>query len=209
MNGLSVNIKRHLSENIWLYSVIVFFFILGVSIGALTVNNISSSTSTELHGYIKEFLNISHEEGIHSADILRQSVKFNFITCIIIFLSGLSYVGVVTLPIAAGFRGFCIGFTIAFLTRSFGSGGYLLSLVSILPQNLICIPVIIIMCVCSLYLSLTVLRNKYQKKRNEIALYIAPYLTTTIILLAALLAGTLIEAYLTPFLIRIVIPYVA
>ncbi|MFZ5353536.1 MAG: stage II sporulation protein M [Bacillota bacterium] len=201
-------IRRHLTENIWLYCIMVFFFVLGVCLGALAVNNVSVDAKNELRSYMEGFLNITESEGIYAADILKQSVIFNFITIIVIFFFGMTYFGIAVIPIIAGFRGFCIGFTVAFLTESFSRGGYLLSLVSILPQNIIYIPVLIILCVCSLCLSLNVLRNRYIRKYNQLSGFIMPYSITMVVLFGAMLAGSLIESYLTPFIIRFVIPYV-
>ncbi len=201
-------IRRHLAENIWLYCIVVFFLIFGLCLGALTVNNINDTTKGELHSYMEGFLNITYSEGIFSPDILKQSFFFNLITFVIIFLFGMTYVGIIGIPLIAGFRGYCIGFTVAFLTQSFGKEGYLLSVASVLPQNLIYIPATIILCVCSLCLSLTVLRNKYLRKYGEISAYIMPYSMTMLVLFVFMLAGSIIEAYLTPYIIKLVIPYI-
>lgn len=201
--------KRHVSDNIWLYGIIIFFFILGICIGALTVNNIDVETKNSLNQYIDGFLNITRSEGINSFDVLKEAVKNNFFTTLLVVIMGLTYVGIVFIPLLAGFRGFCIGFVIAFLTDSMGNSGYLLSLVSILPQNIIYIPTIIIICVYAFNISMNTLRNKFLRKRNFFSSYLFQYFITSTVLFVVLLGGSIIESYITPLLIKLLSQYIS
>lgn len=204
---LNETIKRHLSDNIFSYAVIIFFFILGISFGAMTVNNMNIDTKSEVKEYIDGFISISRTDSIQSADILKQSIKFNLLSAGALFLAGLTYVGIIVTPIIAGFRGFCIGFTVAFLTDSLGKGGFLLALVSILPQNIVYIPLLIILCVCSISLSLAVLRNKLNRKHGEMPAFIWSFALSVLFLFFIMIGGSVVEAYLTPFLVKLVAPY--
>jgi stage II sporulation protein M len=206
---LNETIRKHLSSNIISYGVIAFFFILGISLGALTVSNIDIDTKSDIKAYIDGFINISKVDEVHSIEILKQSIKFNLVTSAALFLCGLTYAGLLFVPLIIGFRGFCIGFTIAFLTDSLGQGGFLLALGSILPQNLIYIPVLLIFCVCSLSLAFAVLKSKINKKHNEAAAYIWSFGLTALLFFVILMGGSIIEAYITPYLIKLVAAYLA
>lgn len=201
--------KRHLSENIWIYFAIIFIFVLGVSLGALTVNNIDQDTKNEVNTYIQGFISISQDNGISSAGVLKQSIKFNFTYTLILYLLGLASFGVFITPVLTGFRGFCIGFTVAFLTESLGRGGYLLSVASVLPQNIIIVPAIFIISVCSANASLMKLRNRFSRKLNSTGNYTAAYTISILAVFALFLVGSLIEAYITPVFIRIVTAYIS
>lgn len=207
MLRLNETIRRHLSDNIISYAVIVFFFILGISLGALTVRNIDIDTKSNVKEYIDGFISISRTDSVHSIEILKQSIKFNLITSVALFLAGLTYAGIVIVPLISAFRGFCLGFTVAFLTDSLGRGGFLLSLVSILPQNLVYIPVVIVFCVCSISLSFAILRSKLNKKGNEAMSYIWSVTMTAVFLFVIMTGGSIIESYITPYLIKLVAPY--
>lgn len=207
LRGLNETIKRHLSDNIISYAVIIFFFILGISLGALTVNNIDIETKSNVKAYIENFISISRTDSVHSLEILKQSIKFNLITCIVLFLSGLTYAGILIVPLISTFRGFCIGITVAFLNDSLSKGGLLLSLASILPQNLIYIPVLIVFCVCSLSLAFAVLRNKLNRKNNEVIGYFWSISMTALFLFLIMMGGSIIESYITPYLVKLVAPY--
>lgn len=204
---INETVKRHLSDNIISYAIILFFFILGISMGALAVSNIDIDTKSEVKSYIDGFVSISRAESVHSSEILKQSIKSNLITSVILFFAGLTYAGVIIVPLISSFRGFCIGFTVAFLTDSLGRGGFMLSLVSILPQNLIYIPLIIIFCVCSISFSTAILKSKLNRKHNEVSGYILSYGMTALLLFALTFCGSIIESYITPYLVKLVAPY--
>ncbi|MDF2520804.1 MAG: stage sporulation protein [Clostridia bacterium] len=204
---LNETIRRHLSDNIISYAIILFFFILGISLGALTVNNIDIDTKSSIKAYIDGFISISRTDSINSAEILRQSIKLNLLTAAALFIFGLTYAGILLVPAISAFRGFCLGFTVAFLTDSLGKGGFLLALVSILPQNLIYLPVLLIICVCSISLSIAVLRNKLNRKHNELSSFVWSYTLSVLFLFTVMIGGSIIEAYLTPFLVKLVAPY--
>lgn len=208
LKRLNDTIKRHLSDNIISYAVIMFFFILGISLGALTVSNINIDTRSDVKAYIDGFVSISQTDTIHSTAILKQSIKLNLLTSGALFLAGLTYAGIILVPLIAGFRGFCIGFTIAFLADSLGKGGFLLALVSVLPQNLIYLPVLIIFCVCSISLSFMVLRCKLNHKSNELRNYLTSFAMTALLLFLIMLGGSLIESYIAPALVKLVAPYI-
>lgn len=204
---LNETIRRHLSDNIISYAVVVFFFILGISLGALTVSNIDIDTKSDVKAYIDNFISISRTDSVHSVEILKLSIKFNLITTGALFLAGLTYVGIIIVPMISTFRGFCLGFTVAFLTDSLGRGGFLLALVSILPQNLVYLPVLIILCVCSISLSFVVLRSKLNRKSNEALTYIWSFGMTAVLLFFIMMGGSIIESYITPYLVKLVAPY--
>jgi stage II sporulation protein M len=207
LRGLNETIKRHLADNIISYAIIIFFFILGISLGALTVSNIDIETKSDVKAYLDNFISISRTDSVHSLEILKQSIKFNLITCLVLFLSGLTYAGVLIVPLISAFRGFCIGITVAFLNDSLSKGGLLLSLASILPQNLVYIPVLIVFSVCSVSLAFTILRNKINRKNNEVIGYFWSIAMTALFLFVMMLGGSVIESYITPYLVKLVAPY--
>jgi stage II sporulation protein M len=208
LDSLNDSIKRHLADNIWIYLIIIFIFILGISLGALAVNNIDEVSKSDAKTYVEGFLDLTSQNELQSADILKQSIKFNLYFTAILFFSGLVYLGILFIPALIAFRGFCIGFSIAFLTGNLGRNGFLLSLGSVLPQNLIYVPVIIIMGVIGMNYSLWALRNKYFKKFGALNKLFATYAFSTLMLFIVLIAGCIVEAYITSLIIRAITPYI-
>jgi stage II sporulation protein M len=208
LDSLNDSIKRHLADNIWIYLIVIFIFILGISLGALTAKNIDEVSMADAKTYIEGFLDLTSQNGLQSEYILKQSIKFNLYFTAILFFSGLVYLGILFIPIIIAFRGFCIGFSIAFLTENLGQNGFLLSLGSVLPQNLIYVPVIIVMGVIGINYSLWILRNKYFKKYGAVNNLFATYAFTILILFIVLIAGCIVESYITALIVKSITPYI-
>lgn len=208
LDSLNDSIRRHLADNIWIYIIIVVMFMLGISLGAFAVNNIDEVSKTDARTYIEGFLALTSNNELQSAYILKQSIKFNLYFTLVLFFSGLVYLGILIIPVLIAFRGFCIGFSIAFLTGNLGNNGFLLSLCSVLPQNLIYVPVIIVMGVTGFNYSLLTLRNKYFKRFGAVQNLFASYAFSTLILLILLVAGCIVEAYITSMIVKAITPYI-
>ena len=208
LDSLNDTIRRHLADNIWIYIIVILMFILGISLGAMTVNNIDEVSKSDARTYIEGFLELTSRNELQPAYILKQSIKFNLYFSLVLFFSGLVYLGIVLIPVLIAFRGFCIGFSIAFLTENFGSNGFFLSIGSVLPQNIIYVPVIIIMGVTGLNYSLWTFRNKYFKKCGAIPNLFATYAFSTLILFILLISGCIVEAYMTSLIVRLITPYI-
>ncbi|MGE5632488.1 MAG: stage II sporulation protein M [Caulobacteraceae bacterium] len=209
LESFNDSIKKHLVNNIWVYIIVISLFILGICLGAITVNIIDETAKADAKNYIDGFIDITANESLQTAFILKQSIKFNLYFTVAVFLSGLIYLGILIIPILIAFRGFCIGFSIAFLTESLGKGGFLFSIASILPQNIIYVPVLIMLGVLSLNNSVLTLRNKYIKKYNTIPSQLASYAFSSLMLLILLVAGCIVEAYITSSLVKVITPYIS
>lgn len=207
LNSLNDTIKRHLADNIWIYSIIILMFVLGITIGALAVNGIDDMTGTDARLYLEGFLDYASRGELQSVYILKQSIKFNLYFALLMFLSGLIYLGMFFIPLLTVFRGFCIGFSIAFLTESFGRTGFVLSLGSILPQNIIFVPVIIIIGVVGLNYSLYTFRCRYLKKIRIEQRFFSAYALSAFVLFTLLIAGSIVEAYITSLIVKLITSY--
>lgn len=207
-DSLNDSIRRHLADNIWIYLIIIFVFIFGISLGALAVNNLDEVTKTDARTYLQGFLDLTSQNQLQSESILKQSIKLNLYFSLVLFFSGLVYIGIIIIPVLVAFRGFCIGFSIAFLIESIGGNGFLLSLSSVLPQNLIYVPVMIVMGVIGLNYSMWALRGKYFKKAAAVPRLFATYALSILILYIMLVAGSIVEAYITSLLVKVIVPYI-
>lgn len=209
LESFSDSIRRHLADNIWLYIAVIFMFILGISLGALAANGIDELAETDARTYIEGFIDLTARGELQTAFILKQSIKFNLYYTAIVFFSGLLYLGILFIPILIAFRGFCIGFTIAFLTEALGRDGLLLSIASILPQNIIYVPILIVLSVTAINYSLLLLRNKYFKKHGTIPKQIASYTFSIVMLFILLMAGCIVESYVTSSVVKLITPYIS
>lgn len=204
---VNLYIKKHLASNIGVYALVLFFFLLGISLGAISINSVNSEMKNQVISYIEGFLKLISNENFDSSLVLKQSIKLNLYSILIIYLSGFLSLGVMIIPAYLIFRGYCFGFTIGFLAQNLGNNGFLLSLVSILPQSIIYVPLIIVISVVGISQSIFKIRNRVVKKMDQSKLQALNYSLSILFLSFALIFGSLIESYITPVLLKIATPY--
>ncbi|HNR03449.1 MAG TPA: hypothetical protein PKH13_01285, partial [Bacillota bacterium] len=68
-DSLNDSIRRHLADNIWIYLIVMFLFILGISLGALAVNNIDEAAKTDAITYLEGFLDLTNQNQLQSEAI--------------------------------------------------------------------------------------------------------------------------------------------
>ena len=207
INKVNLYIKKHLASNIGVYALVLFFFLIGISLGAISINSVSLEMKNQVISYIEGFLKLASNENFDSSLVLKQSIKLNLYSIIIIYLSGFLSLGVIIIPAYLIFRGYCLGFTIGFLAQNLGSNGFILSLVSILPQSTIYVPLIMVISVIGISQSICKIRNRVVKKMDQSKIQALSYSISIVFLTLALIFGSLIESYITPVLVRIATPY--
>jgi len=198
---------NHIREHSSIYLFIIVLFFMGVIFGAIVVNSISLSQKEDLYYYLSQFFGqVTNGQVAESRDLFFQSLSHNSKYIGFIWLLGISIIGLPIILILLFIKGMLVGFTVGFLVNQMGWHGFLLSFVSILPQNLIVIPIFIISATLSVAFSLKMIRQQFMKKKGEPMLPIFGKYTFVLFLsflLIACAAG--IEAYISPFLMKAVL----
>jgi len=206
-NKINLYIKKHLVSNIGVYALVLFFFLIGISLGAISINSINPEMKNQVTSYIEGFLKLISNKNFDNSLVLKQSIKLNLYSIITIYLSGFLSLGVIIIPAYLVFRGYCFGFTIGFLTQNLGNNGFIFSLISILPQSIIYVPLIMVISVIGIGQSISRIRNKVVKRIDQSKIQTLNYSISIMFLALVLIFGSLIESYITPVLLKIATPY--
>jgi len=155
----------------------------------------------ELKQYIDNFFSFVSSKNVNHFLVFRQSAANNFQIVFALWILGISIVGIPIILLLIFLKGFTIGFTVGFIMNEMGAKGILFSLISIIPQNLLVLPALIIIAAIGINFSIRILKNRAFKKGivSEIMLYSVEVFTVS----AAILLGSIIEGYIVPFLIKI------
>ena len=103
-----------------------------------------------------------------------------------------------------------VGFTVGFLVNQMGWNGFLLSFVSVLPQNFIIIPIFIMTATLAINISLKMIRRQFMKKISDPILpMLGKYIVCFFVAMMFLVVAAAIEAYLSPLLMKAVIDSVS
>ena len=208
MKGLRRNIQEYFRENRGMYILIIAFFTGGVLAGALALRGLEKNQLLQLNCYFVAFVE-SLAGGSGAPDqgaIFRQALSLNFRYLLLTWFLGFFVFGFPLVAALVGLRGFSLGFTVGFLVSRDSFKGVLFAAGAVLPHNLILVPSLIIGSATAFSLSLFRLRCYLEKRPSPLREQFGSY--SFIFLLIGLLMGAaiLIEAYIAPAFIKLLVP---
>jgi stage II sporulation protein M len=156
------------------------------------------------------FINYSKDMVADSIDkkyILLKAIKNNISIILMIWFLGLTMLGTPIILVVNLIKGFTIGFTSSLVIKGLGTKGILLNLLVVFPQNIIYIPCIIICSVLAIEFSLILLRTNSTQilNRKNMLLQATTYSTIFIFLMGFMFIGFLIEGYITPSMLKLIV----
>jgi stage II sporulation protein M len=200
-------VATHFREHSSIYLFVVVLFLMGVIFGAIVVNSLTFSQKEDLAYYLSQFFGeVSNGKVAASKDVFAQSLFDNSKFIGMMGILGISIIGLPVILIVLFMKGLVIGFTVGFLVNQMGWNGFLLSFVSVLPQNFIIIPVFIITATIAVSISLKMIRRQFMKKISEPILpLLGRYALVFVVAGLFLVSAALFEAYISPSLMKTVI----
>lgn len=205
-NKMINSITKHIQENFWLYALSLLCTCIGIVLGIYAVKYMSVSDKNDLINLLSEFSSASATQSVDYKSIFLESLKNNLPIVIGIWFLGLTIVGIPIILILNILKGFTIGFTISFFISALGLKGIWMSILGVLPQNIVYIPCIIFISVIAMEYSLMLIKNKGIKYMN-IGTFQGTnrynILFSIIILIMGI--GMIMEIYLTPQIIKLVL----
>jgi stage II sporulation protein M len=201
------NAASYFREHSSIFLFIVVLFLMGVIFGAIVVNSMSITQKEDLFYYLSQFFGqVSTGKVADNHDLFLQSFFHNSKFIVLMWVLGISIIGLPVILILLFLKGLVVGFTVGFLVSQMGWHGFLLAFVSILPQNLIIIPVFIMMSSFSVIFSLRMIKKQFMKKYAQPILpFFKGYIFALITAIVFISAASGIEAYLSPGLMKTII----
>jgi len=183
-------------------------FMLGVCAGAFTVNGLSTMQLDELSNYFQGFIQLFNNENMKSSDLFSIALIENVKLIGVLWILGVSIIGLPFIFLVFGVRGFITGFSSGFIIRVLGMKGLLFSGFALLPKEIIIVPCLIAIGVNGINFSMRIAKNKSPEGIQKTSLKTAflSYCMITLLFTVIILAGILFDAYITPILLRIVLP---
>lgn len=201
--------QLYMKDHLPLYLFVSVLFAMGVIFGAFMVHALSPGQQEEIAKHVNGFIHtVNQGSELGGREALWESFKLHAKWIALIWVLGLSVIGLPLVFVLDFLKGVLIGFSVGYLVGQLSWTGMLLALVSIAPQNLIIIPVLVICSSGACAFSIHMLKNRLAQKRGALGPALARYATLAVALLGLLFGAALCEAYLSPSLIRWVAPMV-
>ncbi len=196
---LKADIMLHIQKNITLYLIILFAILTGIASGIFTAYSMTIEQKYALSNHLKVFFQYQTYEPISKISIFWKSFKQNFQYSILIWIAGLVIFGAPVIILLIGVRSFFIGFTFGFLLERYNIGGFLFTLLCILPQSIIYMAGFLFLGVIAMEKSLTRFkRRKVTLPKEQVKQETLFYFTKILVILIVLSIGNIMEAYIGP-----------
>lgn len=190
-----LGILHHINHNIFLYLLCLIFLCTGIVLGFYNVKYMPSADKSSIVRWFESSLNILKSENIPRIDILLSSILNYVPFVLILWFLGMTIVGI---PVILGLnmlKGYALGFSFYFIINNFGVKGIWVGIGSILLQNIIFIPCIMILSVHAMEFSINILKNRLH---NGILVEVISYSLKFIVIFIIMFLGFFIEAYIAP-----------
>jgi stage II sporulation protein M len=182
--------------------------LVGICAGAFTINGLSSAQQNELGDYIGGFFNQLSDQSFSTNGLLSTSLVNNYRMFLLIFVAGMTIIGIPFVYVFVGLNAYVTGFTIGFFIKIHGFKGVLYSLASILPSELFILPAIILISVNAIIFSKGIIKQLLGKNLNRVNFKesLLSYLFITGFCAMITFIGILIESYVSPVIIKLMLP---
>lgn len=195
--------KEHLS----LYIFIAVIFATGVVFGAVLVHALTLDVNQEMRRHLENFLHTVDQGLAFDANkSYWQIFSLNIKWILLIWLFGLSVIGLPLILILDFLKGALIGFSFGFLIGEYAWKGMVLSLAGIVPQNLVLIPAILMVSVAGMSFSIHLVKNRFLQRQGGIYGPFLRYSLITLGIVVLVAAVSFFEVYLSPQLMKSVVP---
>ena len=182
-------------------SLFVIISIIAGSIFALILN---TNDKSNIIKSVQKFINNTQSGHYNYLDSMKNVLVNNSMTIILIWILGLSMVGIIIIILFIFWKAFCIGFTISSFIITFGIKGLLLSIVYLFPSIIINILIFMYLSSYAVYLSLVMIKCILGKKKLDFKLFMHNYAKVLFISLIGIIISGIYEIVVNPYLLKII-----
>ncbi|TBL79822.1 stage II sporulation protein M [Paenibacillus thalictri] len=203
----NAKLALYMKEHVSLYIFVAVILVTGVIFGAVMVNALTLEQKQELTRYLGNFFLTVDQNALGDAQAsLQQSFAMHIKWVLIIWILGLSVIGLPLILILDFLKGVLVGFTVGYLAQQLSWKGMMFALVAVVPQNIVVIPVIVISSVTAMAFSIYLVKNRFMQRKGAISGQLVRYTATVLSLGAVLFGISLFETYVSPVMMKWVTP---
>jgi len=199
-------IKDHIVDNKYTYLSLFIFYIIGIILGAVAVNDLDYQQKDEMTKYFNGFLKLLNGSEVNGISLFKISLLDNFKIIALFWIVGFTVIGFPIYYIVIGMKGFSTGFSSGIIMGVLGTKGTIISIICFLPKEIIVIPCLIALGVNGIKLSRGIFKGWLKRsviKENVVKQRIGPYSFITAFFSVFILFATIFEAFISSGALKI------
>ena len=206
MNSKINSIKNIIFPSKKINMFVISILFLGLISGSVFGNIISVNDKTLVIDKIKLFISNINSDSINGIEVFKNGISVNMLYLGIIWVMGMTFVGVVLNVVILFIKSFILGFSLASFIMVYSYKGLILSLIYLLFGQILNILVIVMATIYGIMfsskLNLIIYKNKQD---NNILKFFRNYVFILIIAIIVSIISSISEAFLLPAIIKIII----
>ena len=199
-NAFQKEIQKNKYKYIFLLTIILIGFISGIIFSNILSYNDHQEISNTLKDY---FLGIKNNQSINYLGNFLNIFIVNYLYMLLIWIFGLSIIGIILNPFILYFKSFVIGFSVGIIISVYSYLGILGSLLYLFPHLLINLLVYTLLSFYGVKLSIKLFKALFLHKNFNFQDFMKKYLKILGLASIILLITTLYETFLADFVMKI------
>ena len=199
--------KIYLWDKTSVATFLLIIFLLGILFGILAVGQLEVSSRqnlfTTITGFMQGFSGLDYDRTV----LMNEMTGIYYSSLLLLWILGISVLGIPLIFILIFIQGFAFGFTIAFMIMYFDLQGFFLIMFAILPQNLISIPVYLLAAVTASTFGWRIINFIRGQASLSPAIFL-DYTLKMVLLAFFLFFSILIEVFVSPFVFERILLYI-
>ncbi len=190
---------------------LLFFTILliiGIIAGSIFMAILSETDKKLVTDYFNNYISNIENNKLNYLEGIKNGLFNNLLYIIIIWILGISIIGIPIVTIMFFIKSFTLGFSIASIVFNYKLKGCLLNFINIFPHQMIYFLIYMLITTYSIFFSLKMINSIINKKNMDFKIMMNKYVKILIISVITITIGIIIETFITPLLIKIIIPLI-
>jgi stage II sporulation protein M len=203
--------KRIVEKFLAHYSEYLFFtaavFVVGVIFGSIVVHSLDLDQKKQLLDQLQSFFSavIDHQTA-SGLEVMWNRAASNLKMMGLIWILGLSIIGLPIIVVLLFLKGFAIGFVIGFLAEQYTWKGLIFICTVIFPQNVLVIPAFVVTCVAAIAFTITLIRNRLNQQQVAVYPKFLSFSGTVLLMAIVMIVASGIEGYISPVFLKWLAP---
>ena len=197
------NFWQELKKNKYKYLFLITIIILGFLSGIVLANILSYNDKKEVGEIVETyFLNLKNNESINYIGNFLNNLGVNFFYLLLLFIFGISIIGIVLNPFILYFKSLITGFSVGIIISLYSFKGILGGILCVYPTQLLNLLIYMLVSFYGINLSIRLFKVLFLRKNINNNEFMKKYFQVLLFSSIVLLISTLYETFLADFVMK-------
>lgn len=204
MNNKLYAAKNSIIKQKKLYRIIITLMIFGIISGILFIFFISKESKTKALESIKNFFDLMNTStGVNYGKSLLNTLVNNIGYVLLIWLLGISIIGLPITIVLAFMKSFIVGFSISSIISCYKAKGILGAFLYVFPHQIIILFIYLLLSFYSISFSIKLFKSLFLKQTINFRVVMQKYIKILLISLIGIIIVSLYEVFISTYFIKL------